>query len=1235
MTFGRYRNRRIAVGTTTAAAVAAYLVVSAGAQGPPTMQDLLADTFAGPTTAAPVLTLEAGAPGFPCLTAGPAGPGPSTIANCNLASPDAAGQGALRFTDVSEQQASAILYDTSLPTAQGLTITFKQYQYGGYGLGGPTDTSGGADGISFFLAAAPPHPATLGPQGGALGYASAGSSPGLPAGWLGIGLDAFGNYSNPTFGGSACPVPAWAGFTPNEITVRGPGNGTDGYCLLSSSIELGPNNPVGQGGASLRGTTRAASARTIQIVIDPSLGTYTVRIDPAGGTNFVDATSGPLPASYYDPADGTLTSGIPPRITFGFAASTGSATDIHEINGLSATTTSGGVPVLGLTKTTTLTGPAPPGTSFNYVVTPSVAGTVAENQPLSIRVSDSLPAGVTSAGTPSGTSWACTPTSASAFECAYGNPTPIPAGTSLPPISIPVTIDAAVAVGTTIVNTAAVISSDAASQVQASNTIVVAASAPLNITTASLPSGVVNAAYPGATLNATGGTSPYTWALQAGSALPPGLSLSTAGGITGTPTAAGTFTFTVRVTDSASASTMRSLSISVGAALAITTASLPNGTVNVAYPSTTLAATGGSGTRTWSIATGSLPPGLALSNAGVLTGTPTAAGTFNFTIRVTDASGSATRQFSIVVAAAALTITTTSPLPPGMVARGYGLTFQATGGTAPRQWSRQSGTIPPGLTLAAGGRLSGTPTTAGTFNFTVRVTDASGAFATRAMSLTITPTLAITPQVLPRGEVGAPYNERLSATGGRAPRTWSLFSGALPAGLVLSTSGVISGTPTTVGVVQFVVRVTDADGRTDNQGFAINVVPELTITTTSLPNGTSGVAYSRTLARTGGFAPFTWSIASGTLPPGLALSTAGVLAGTPTTAGTWNFTVRVRDSLGGVDGQPLRLIVAPAPPREKLYWVENAATGPPVNCTGELVVNDRATGVRRTIPTPSPDCLWMTAATPDGTRVFIAAYPSVPGGAPRLYAVDTATDAIVQTLSLPTIPRSLAVSRDNSTLGALLHDNSILVIDVASLTIRRSVTIGQVFPADVQLSSDGRLAYILAQHWGDHFIELITVDLVTGNFIARVTITAAFSVSQVALTPDGRKAVLSYQWAPKGPFHELAVVDLTTNVVTGRIRLTTTVWNFRIRDNARLYLLDATNPAVVQVSLTSLSVVDRIPLAARPDSFHVALEPIAGNFYAGVNRMITRVDLDAKTSTPISGGTLFLAFPRGIEVIRR
>ncbi|MFL6429504.1 MAG: putative Ig domain-containing protein [Acidobacteriaceae bacterium] len=166
---------------------------------------------------------------------------------------------------------------------------------------------------------------------------------------------------------------------------------------------------------------------------------------------------------------------------------------------------------------------------------------------------------------------------------------------------------------------------------------------PLSVTTASLSQGQISVVY-SATLSATGGTAPYNWSIKSGS-LPAGLSLGAAGAITGTPTAAGASSFVAQVTDSKSASAISgNLSIAVtGGALQITTITAPTGTVGTAYPSFQLAATGGVPPYTWAVASGSsLPDGLSLSTAGVVTGTPTKAGTFSPSIAVTDETGSNT-----------------------------------------------------------------------------------------------------------------------------------------------------------------------------------------------------------------------------------------------------------------------------------------------------------------------------------------------------------------------------------------------------------------------------------------------------------------------------------------------------------------------------------------------------------------------------------------------------------------
>lgn len=170
----------------------------------------------------------------------------------------------------------------------------------------------------------------------------------------------------------------------------------------------------------------------------------------------------------------------------------------------------------------------------------------------------------------------------------------------------------------------------------------------------------------------------------------------------------------------------------------------------------------------------------------------------------------------------------------------------------------------------------------------------------------------VTTASLPAGTTTVAYLQTLAASGGEAPYTWSLASGTLPAGLTLGSDGVISGTPTTAGTSTFTVRATDSGSRAGTKSLSIVVATPVTVTTASLANGTVGTALSRTLAASGGTTPYTWSLASGALPAGLSLSSVGVISGTPTTAGTANFTVRVTDSLSRTATRDLSLTIAAA-----------------------------------------------------------------------------------------------------------------------------------------------------------------------------------------------------------------------------------------------------------------------------------------------------------------------------------
>lgn len=174
-----------------------------------------------------------------------------------------------------------------------------------------------------------------------------------------------------------------------------------------------------------------------------------------------------------------------------------------------------------------------------------------------------------------------------------------------------------------------------------------------------------------------------------------------------------------------------------------TASQLPDGMVGMGY-SQSLSATGGVAPYSWAVSGGSLPESLSLSSGGVITGTPSAAGTATFTVRVTDnAGGTTTKNFSLTIASLPIppTISTASPLPAGQVGVPYSLAISATDGVPPYAWSVTGGVLPEGMALSSGGLLDGTPTTAGSANFTVSVTGGDGGSATKEFTITVDPAM--------------------------------------------------------------------------------------------------------------------------------------------------------------------------------------------------------------------------------------------------------------------------------------------------------------------------------------------------------------------------------------------------------------------------------------------------------------------------------------------------------------
>ncbi|HEX7898541.1 MAG TPA: IPT/TIG domain-containing protein [Planctomycetota bacterium] len=463
------------------------------------------------------------------------------------------------------------------------------------------------------------------------------------------------------------------------------------------------------------------------------------------------------------------------------------------------------------------------------------------------------------------------------------------------------------------------------------------ATSPITIVQTTLPGGMVGALYTHY-LDVTGGVGPtFTWSNTG--TLPPNTTLTFVGRrarISGTPLTATTANFTIQVTDGgqAAVNTSRAFSVIIvaaapapGAAIVVTTPSnsLPIGTVGQVYPAAgttaALSATGGTGTYFWTAPNGGQPPGLAINGgSGAITGTPTAAGIFTFTVQAAPFGPGptpGTKDITITIAPAP-TLTTPLALPAGVQGAGYFADLTFAGGASPVTWTL-TGTLPTGIVLnGAAGTLSGVPTNNGSFSFRLTATDANGAAVFGDFTLIIAdPAALVAIASLPRGQVGIPYSATLQAAGGTPPYTLWTQLGGMPAGLSLDVdTGTISGTPAAAGTTSVNFQVTDTAAGTDaTLAFNLIIDGTLTITTLSLPIAGVTSPYGASLTATGGTGTLVWELVSGSLPGGVSLSPAGIFSGTVSaTAVTSSFQVRVTDGLGRTANRSYSITVGPAIP---------------------------------------------------------------------------------------------------------------------------------------------------------------------------------------------------------------------------------------------------------------------------------------------------------------------------------
>lgn len=622
---------------------------------------------------------------------------------------------------------------------------------------------------------------------------------------------------------------------------------------------------------------------------------------------------------------------------------------------------------------------------------------------------------------------------------------------------------------------------------------------------------------------------PTTWSIISGG-LPSGI-IGTPSGATfsfsGSPKSTGTFVFTVQAADSgAGQTTSQQYSISVFLPLTITTPlTIPGATAGYNY-SETFTAINGTPPYTWfegqsgltfgktsaqrgvTISQRGLPAGLTLSSGGFLTGAPTQIGAYSLVISVSDSRiQSATGTFAFVVNPPPTVPAAT--LPAGVTGTVYSAPLTAQNGTTPYAWTVNSGVLPPGLTILPAGTLSGTPTKAGTYLFAAQVTDARGAAAVGAITVTITAGLAITTaSPLPNGAVGSAYQLQLAASG-VSPFTWAVTAGSLPPGFTLDpASGILSGTPTVATTYGFTVQLTDSTKTSVSKNFTLTIQPALAITTTSLANGQIGVAYSQNLSATGGTPPYLWALTgTGNLPPGLALDrSTGAITGAPASNGASKFTVQVTDSVGITATRPLSIAIGP------LITFTTPSPLQPSAVVGQAYSQQIAvTG--GTPPYTFTQTGLSDGITLDGTGRLAGTPPTLSVLSFSVTVTDvnqvSATQNYVLAVVAPTLPTPTIGGVTDTEPPAQQPGLSLQLANSYPLPLNGTITLtfasaaGNIDDKAIQFSTGGRTANFTVPAGSTNAVfSTANFAIATGTIAGQITLTLTFSASGENVTPQ-------------------------------------------------------------------------------------------------------------------------------------
>lgn len=521
---------------------------------------------------------------------------------------------------------------------------------------------------------------------------------------------------------------------------------------------------------------------------------------------------------------------------------------------------------------------------------------------------------------------------------------------------------------------------------------------------------------------ASNGQAPYYFFSLNGEPLPSGLTLSMSGELTGRPTfARPNELIRILVRDSTFQNVNHCeyrLTI-VANQLTLASTTLPRATAGLPY-STTLVITGAVAPVRLELLGGTYPPGIQGFSNGVLSGTPTTPGTYTMRFRVTDANNNTVTSDVTLTVDPPSPQTEVPPLPAGEVGLPYSATVRLSGNPT---FQLLSGQLPPGLVLSPAGLISGTPSTAGNFPFTLRASTL-GAIADLPLTIRIAAsTQPFTLQALPltRFPIGLPATTRLTTISGQAPIAFTLLSGTIPAGLAFSPAGELTGTPRGLpGAYPQRWLATDATGRRSERDITLTIdAPQ------ALPPALVRQPYSQRATGPGRF-----SLAPGhRLPLGLTLSPDGTLAGTPLATGEFTFALRLESDTAPTELRAYRLDIAAQPPDLDLDTLDLPAAALGLPFQHSFLTHPAATTVQ-VFEGPLPPGLSLQGVTLSGT-------PTTAGFFDFVLDLSAASRSVRRRYTLAVIPpgqpQLAAVAHAASYAGPAIAPGQILTLFGAQL----------------------------------------------------------------------------------------------------------------------------------------------------------------------------------------------------------